>query len=122
MNRLTAAAGAAAGTCHDLHKVILYAAGLERLQKLSGVPKAAHNCRADLACAGDLKAGFLPALHAAHGGKYVRVGIFAGDQIVCTAKRRVHHAARRAKNDGCAGSGAERRVEAAFFQCRGVNH
>ncbi len=69
VNRLTAAAGAAAGTCHDLHKVILYAAGLERLQKLSGVSETAHNRRADRACTGNVETRFLPALHAAHGSK-----------------------------------------------------
>ena len=89
VNRLTAAAGAAAGTCHNFHKIILNAAGLERLQKLSGVSETTDHRRADRACTGNVETRFLPALHAAHGGKCIRVRIFAGDQIVCAAKRRV---------------------------------
>ena len=59
---LTAAARAAAGTRHDLDKVILYAAGLERLQKLSGVSKATHDRRPDRARAGNLERSFQPCM------------------------------------------------------------
>lgn len=70
---LTAAACAAAGTGHDFDEIIRHAAGFDGFHQLSCVRKAAHDRRADGARAGNVERGFLPALHAAHGGERIRI-------------------------------------------------
>ena len=45
LERLTAAAGAAAGTGHDLHEVVLRASGADVLHNGAGIRKAATHAR-----------------------------------------------------------------------------
>ena len=55
VNRLTAAARAAAGAGHDLNEVILHVAGGNRLHELPGVAESTDHRRADRACTGNVE-------------------------------------------------------------------
>ena len=121
MDGLAAAARAAAGTGHDLDKVIRCVAALDSLNELAGFPERAHDRDAHVARAGDVERRLLPPVHAAHGGESVRVRILARNKEVRRAQRRVHHAAGRAEDDRRAGRGAERAVELLLGQVLGFN-
>ena len=118
---LAAAARAAAGTGHDLDKVIRCVAALDSLNELAGFPERAHDRDAHVARAGDVERRLLPPVHAAHGGKSVRIRVLARNKEVRRAQRRVHHAAGRAEDDRRAGRGAERAVEFLLGQVLGFN-
>ena len=105
------AARAAAGTGHDLDKVIADLAPLKGIEQLPRVAESAHHRDLYLARRRNGKARLLPAVHAAHGGEGVGIGVLAGHEVVRRAERGVHHAAGRAEHDRRARAAAERGVE-----------
>ena len=119
MDRLSAAAGAAAGTGHDLHEIVAGFPLLQSVHQLTGIAQAADHRHTHLPCSGDLKGGFLPAVHTADSTEGIGIRIPAGDQIVGTAQRSVHYAAGGAEDHRRAGTGAQRAVKLCFLQhCR----
>ena len=121
MDRLSAAAGAAAGTGHDLHEIIAGLAFLQRVHQLTGIAQTADHRHAHLPRSGDLKGSFLPAVHTADSTEGIGIRIPAGDQIIGTAQRSVHHAAGSAEDHRRAGTGAQRTVKLCFLQHRRVD-
>ena len=121
MNGLTAAARAAAGTGHDLDKVIADLAPLKGIEQLPRVAESAHHRDLHLARRRNVEARLLPAVHAAHGGEGVGIGVLAGHEVVRRAERGVHHAAGRAEHDRRARAAAERGVELLLRQMDGGN-
>lgn len=76
MDRLTAAAGTAAGTSHDFHKVVADLASLQGGHELAGVQQAAGHSHGNHSRAGDLEFSFLPAVHAPDVAKASGSGFF----------------------------------------------
>ena len=118
---LTAAAGAAAGTGHDLHEVIAYLAPLQGGHELAGVQQAAGHRHGHRSGSGDIELGFLPAVHAPDIPEGVGVGISAGDKVVGAAQGRVHDAAGGAEDHRRAGAAAQRTVKGHLIQNGGVD-
>ena len=115
MDGLTAAAGAAAGTGHDLHEVILHLAGAQGLDELAGVLQAAGHGHPD-GGALNVEGGFLPAVQTPDVPEGVRRRIDPGDQVVSRAQSRFHHAAGGAEDHAGAGTHAQGRVKLLFRQ------
>ena len=109
VNRLSAAADAAARTGHNLHKVILRFAALNRRNQLAHVAQPVNHRRAHHSAA-DVKLRFFPRLHAAHLAEHIRAGVFARHQFEGRAQRRFHHAAGRAEDHACTRVFPQRRI------------
>ena len=75
VNRLTAAAGAAAGASHNLYKVIGHIALLQGPHKLAGIAQAADHRNANGTGAGNLEYSLLPAVHTADSVERIGVRI-----------------------------------------------
>ena len=99
----------------------MHLAALDSLNKLARIAEAAGHGYPHLARAGYLEHGFLPAVHAADGPEGVGIRIFAGDEVVCGAQRRVHNAAGSAEYDGGSGAGTQWTVEVLLGQEHGVD-
>ena len=110
VDRLAASSGAAAGTCHDLHEIILHGAAADGADQLPRVAKTAGHRGVDDG-ASDVEVGLLPPVQAAHTAEGVGVGVLSGHDLVAGAERRLHHAAGGAEDDGCPGAGAEGRIK-----------
>ena len=107
---LSAAACAAAGTGHNLHKIILYSTGLDGAEQLAGIsqPTGYRHLKADVS---HLHGTLLPAFHAPHGAERVRMGIFTGYQIMGAAQCSLHHTAGGTKDHACSGAQSQRFVK-----------
>lgn len=104
MDRLTAAAGTAAGTSHDFHKVVADLASLQGGHELAGVQQAAGHSHGNHSRAGDLKFSVLPAVHAPDVAEGIGVRILSGDQVIGAAQGCIHHAAGGAEDHRRAGA------------------
>ena len=118
---LAAAARAAAGAGHDLHKVVCHFSGLNGLHELTGVGQAVGHGHPDGACTGNVEGGFLPAVHAADREEGIGVGVLTGDQEIGAAQRRVHDAAGGAEDHRRAGAGAQGEVKLLLGKLRDVH-
>ena len=117
VDRLAAAAGAAAGTGHDLDEVILpFAAAPCASISLRVLPRPLTTATRTVPVPGILNMasfqGWLPrtAVKASAGG------ILAGQQVVSAAQGRVHNAAGGAEDHRRAGAGAQGAVKLRFIQ------
>ena len=99
----------------------MHLAALDSLNKPACIAEAAGHGYPHLARAGYFEYGFLPAVHAADGFEGVGIRIFAGDEVVCGAQRRVHNAAGSAEYDGGSGAGTQWTVEVLLGQEHGVD-
>ena len=115
---LPAASGAAAGTGHDLHKIIGDLAPSEGFDELSGVAQAMGHGHLKLRLS-QHELRFLPAVHAADRAEGVRIGIGPGHQIISAPKGRLHDAARGPEDDASACADAQRHVKGFFRKFRG---
>jgi len=109
-----AAACTAARACHDLHKLIVYLAALQRVQKLTCVAQSAcYRAAHSPAC--QLERRFAPRQRrnravVTHLAECIRRRIFAGGEEVRRTQRGLHNAACRAENNACSGVNAKRHI------------
>ena len=115
VNRLSAAAYAAARTGHDFHKVIEDLAFAYCLDQPAGVSETADYGDFD-GGASDVDGCFPPAVHAADAVECVRFRIFSGGHVVAGAERRFHDAAGGAEDHPGSGAFAARGVKVILRQ------
>ena len=118
---LAAAAGAAAGTGHDLHEIVVDPPLLQIGHQLPGVGEAADHRHGEVAHLRNGEGGLLPTLHATDGAEGIRVGIGAGDQIIGAAEGGVHHTAGGTEDHRRTGTGTQRTVEGSLLHGGGVD-
>ena len=95
---LSAAAGAAAGTGHHFHKVILHFAPAQSLDQPPGVAQAADYGHPN-GGVGNVEGGLLPAVHTPHILEGIGGRVLAGDQVIGRTEGRFHDAAGGAENE-----------------------
>ena len=120
VDRLSAAAHAAARTGHDFNKVIEDFLFADCFDQAAGIAEAAYDSDFD-GGAGDVDGGFPPAVHAADAVEGVRFRVLAGGKVVAGAKRRFHDAACGAEDDAGAGALTARGVKVVFRQAVNVD-
>lgn len=120
MDRLSAAAHAAARTGHDFNEVVEHFFLAYRFDQPAGVAKTADHGNLD-GGAGDIDRGFSPAVHAADTVKSVRFRILSCSHVVAGAQRCFHDAAGGAEDHAGAGTFPARRIEFVFRQTVDIN-
>ena len=131
MDRLSAAAYAAARACHDLNEVIVSLSALNLLDNLLRILQAADNAGLQH-LAGNLKLGsaYAPQIDSivtplSTGVPYrlegILVSFLPGYHLVGSAEGSLHHAAGNAKNSTCTGAITDRRIKRLFLQAPRVN-
>ena len=113
IERLSAAALAAAGAGHDFDEVVGAFAGLEFIHDVLGILERVRDGDAHLALA-EVDGRFLDAVHAAHGEKVDGGERLARRLFVNCAQRGFHDAARRAEDRARTRACAEWAVEILF--------
>ena len=110
VNRLSAAADTAAGTGHDLHKVVVDSALLQLLDQLGGIAEAVHHRHLQLR-AGDFELCFLPAFITPQLPEGIRIRVLPRHEIVGRPQCRLHHAARGTEDIARTGADAEGQIQ-----------
>lgn len=108
VDRLSATAAASARTCHDLDEIICNFLSVHGFDQPPGVAQTADDRTANQSTI-DREGRFLPSIHSAHIRKSVRICIFSGDEVVCTAKRRFHDTTGRTE-DHPGSTGSSQRI------------
>ena len=116
VNRLAAAAGAAARAGHHLHEIVIRLAGIHRLHQGTGITQSADHSYPHLSGAWNGKGRLFPRLVAADLGKGVGIRVLAGNQIVGAAQSSIHNAAGGTEDHCRPSSSTQGAVKLRLFQ------